>query len=152
MEDCKEQIRAFALRLGFDCCGFTNARRLEEIREFYTRFVRSGSFATFKYLERYMEARLDPGRILPGVKTVIAVLMNYFPEEIIPETDNFIIGKYAYGADDHPVMKERLQALKRFLESNYPSFKTLTFYDSGPVMEKAWAQRCGVGWQGKTPC
>jgi epoxyqueuosine reductase len=148
-ESDKEKIRAFALRLGFDHCGFATARPLEELREFYSHFIRSGSFATLEYLKKYQEARMDPERILPGIKTVIAVLMNYFPEKPIPEEGNFIISKYAYGTDDHVVVRKRLLELKSFLDQLSPSHKSLTFYDSGPVMEKAWAQRCGVGWQGK---
>ena len=102
-----------------------------------------------KYLERYTKQRLNPELLLPGVRSVVALLMNYFPEEVIPEEDNFIVAKYAYGRDYHPLMKDRFNVLVEFIDSFYPGSRSRFFIDSGPVLEKIWAQRCGVGWQGK---
>ncbi len=102
-----------------------------------------------EYLERYTEQRLNPELLLPDVKSVIALLMNYYPQEIIPEEDNYIIAKYAYGKDYHSLMKERMKALTDFMKEAFEDPGTRRFIDSGPVLEKFWAQRCGLGWQGK---
>jgi epoxyqueuosine reductase len=102
---------------------------------------------------------------MPDAKSVIAVLLNYYPEQVIPEEDNFVISKYAYGSDYQKVVKKKLKELAAFLISPPTSetgntspptplpeergVKNLYFVDSGPVPEKVWAQRCGIGWQGK---
>jgi epoxyqueuosine reductase len=86
---------------------------------------------------------------LEGVKSFIAVLMNYFPPEIIPEDENFIISKYAYGQDYHQIVRNRLNNLISFIGTSRENLHAKAFVDSGPVLEKTWAQRCGVGWQGK---
>ncbi len=76
-------------------------------------------------------------------------MMNYYPQEIIPEEDNYVISKYAYGKDDHIVVKERVEKLAFFITESFKPSLVKSFFDSGPVSEKIWAQRCGVGWQGK---
>ncbi|MFH1296833.1 MAG: tRNA epoxyqueuosine(34) reductase QueG [Bacteroidota bacterium] len=144
-----EDIRNKALQLGFSHCGFAKAEPLESLRPFYTKFTGQKQHAGMDYLERYTEQRLHPELLLPGVRTVIALLMNYYPEEVIPEKNNFIIAKYAYGGDYAPFIKEQLKRLAAFLDSSVPGSRSRIFIDSGPVLEKTWAQRCGVGWQGK---
>jgi len=144
-----EQIRTHALSLGFAHCGIAKAEPLEPVRPFYSEFINQKRYAGMKYLERYTEQRLNPELLLPGARSVIALLMNYSPEEVIPVPDNFIIAKYAYGKDYHPLMKERLKGLAEFLDNSFPGSRSRFFIDSGPVLEKTWAQRCGVGWQGK---
>ena len=144
-----DQIRSKALALGFSHCGFAKAEPLESLRPFYLDFTGQKRYAGMKFLERYTEQRLNPELLLSGVRSVIAVLMNYYPEELIPEEDNFIVAKYAYGMDYQPLIKERLNVLKEFMDNSFPGTLSRTFIDSGPVLEKAWAQRCGVGWQGK---
>ncbi len=101
-----------------------------------------------QYLATHLEKRLNPALLLPEARSVIAVLLNYFPQQVIAEEDNFIMSKYAYGRDYHLVMKERLKLLAGFLKERGAT-AVRTFADSGTVMEKFWAQQCGVGWQGK---
>ena len=144
-----DQIRSKVLALGFSHCGFAKAEPLESLRSFYEDFLAGRDFSGMNYLERYTEQRLYPELLLPGVQSVIAVLMNYYPEERLPEEDNFILSKYAYGRGYQKVMKERLGKLVEFLVESYPGYRSLAYADSGPVLEKLWAQRCGVGWQGK---
>jgi len=144
-----ETIRLKSLELGFLHCGFARAEPLESLRPWYQEFIRQKRYAGLAYLERYAEQRLNPELVLPGVRTVIALLMNYFPPAVIPEKDNLIISKYAYGKDDHVVVKERLDQLAQFLTATFPRCRANCFYDSGMVLEKRWAQRCGTGWQGK---
>ena len=138
-----------ALSLGFSLCGFAKAEPLESLRDRYTEFTAGRKYAGMEYLERYTEQRLHPELLLPGVRSVIALAMNYYPEEIIPEEDNFVIAKYAYGKTYHQLMKERLKSLTDFMEGKFETIQTRRFIDSGPVLEKLWAQRCGIGWQGK---
>lgn len=145
----KELIREEAQRIGFSHCGFAKNDSLEELRPFYTDFIRRKGHAGLKYLETNFEKRLHPELVLEGTKSVIAVLLNYYPPEIIPEEDNFIISKYAYGADYHQVMRARLNQLVDFIKLSCGGLQTKAFVDSGAVLEKAWAQKCGVGWQGK---
>ena len=145
----KELIRDEALRIGFSFCGFAKNDSLEELRPFYTEFIRRQGHAGLKYLETHLEKRMHPELLLEGTKSVIAVLLNYYPPEIIPEDDNFIISKYAYGADYHQVMRVRMNELVDFIKISCGSHQTKAFVDSGAVLEKAWAQKCGVGWQGK---
>ncbi len=149
MNDLKEQIKSEALRLGFSHCGIARNESLEELRSFYTDFIRRKGHAGMNYLETWLEKRFHPELVVPGAKSVIAVLMNYFPPEIIPEQDNFIISKYAYGADYHVVMRYLLEELIRFMKLSGSNILAKGFVDSGAVFEKAWAQRSGVGWQGK---
>jgi epoxyqueuosine reductase len=148
MED-RETIRSKALELGFSHCGFARAEPLESLRQFYETFLAQRDFSGMNYLERYTEQRLHPELLLPGVQCVIAVLMNYYPKERLPEEDNFILSKYAYGHGYQKVMKDRLGKLVDFLDEVYPGSRSLAYADSGPVLEKLWAQRCGLGWQGK---
>ncbi len=145
----KESILQKALSLGFSHCGFAKAEKLESLRLFYIDFIKQNRHAELDYLKRYTEQRINPDLLLPGVKSVIALLMNYFPPASIPEEDNFIISKYAYGKDDHIVVKERVEKLALFIAESFKPFRVKSFFDSGPVAEKIWAQRCGVGWQGK---
>ncbi len=149
VSDLKQLVKTEALRLGFSHCGFASNDSLEELRPFYSGFIQQKRYASLEYLETHFEKRLHPELVLDGTKTVIAVLMNYFPPEIIPEEDNFIISKYAYGADYHVVMRKRLKTLSDHMKSIGKEHQSKVFVDSGVVLEKTWAQRCGVGWQGK---
>ena len=144
-----EQIRAEALQLGFSFCGIAKNQPLEELRPFYTAFVQRGGQAGLEYLKTHLEKRLHPELVMEKTRTVVAVMMNYYPQQVIPETDNFILAKYAYGGDYHLIMRERLGKLINFMNSLATDICTRAFVDSGPMLEKAWAQRCGVGWQGK---
>jgi len=147
--DLKELIHDEALRLGFSHCGIARNDSLEEKRHFYSTFIKQYGHSGLSYLETYFEKRLHPELVMEGTKTIIALLMNYFSAEIIPDNDNFVIAKYAYGADYHVLIKDRLHELVNFLQHSGNNVRAKAFVDSGPVLEKAWAQKCGVGWQGK---
>lgn len=144
-----EQIKEESLRLGFSHCGITLSEPLEDLRSFYTGYINAGNHGTLSYLKTNFEKRLDPSLILPGVKSVIALLMNYYPAEPVTQEDNYIISKYACGGDYHILVKERLNSLAAFISRLSPGTEARAFVDSAQLLEKAWAQRCGVGWQGK---
>ncbi len=145
----KSAIIQKSLALGFSQCGFARCEPLEELRPFYHDFVTGKRFATLQYLERYAAERIHPELLLPGAKTVIGVTMNYVPANLIPGEDNFVISRYAYGQDYHTIIRSRLEKLVEFMQGGSGEFGARIFVDSGPMLEKAWAQRCGLGWQGK---
>jgi epoxyqueuosine reductase len=144
-----EKIKSHAGQLGFSFCGIARAEPLTSHREYNEEFIRKKLHQSFTYLETNLGKRLDPLQIMTDARSVIAVLLNYFPVKIIPEKDNFIISKYAYGEDYYPVVKKKMNELIRFMKHEYGEMKAQLFVDSGSVLEKVWAQRCGVGWQGK---
>ena len=143
-----EKIKSKAKESGFDFCGIAKVEPLDEYRKFYTEFINNKRHCSFSYLETNLEKRLDPRKIMTDARSVITVLLNYYPDNIIPEENNFIISKYAYGRDYHPIMK-KTDDLIGFMKQECGDIKAQAFVDSGQVLEKVWAQRCGVGWQGK---
>jgi epoxyqueuosine reductase len=149
MEISGEKIRTKALSLGFSFCGFAKAGPLENERTFFTSYLQRKKNAGLHYLERDPEKRTDPRLLVEGTQTVIGLLLNYFPQEILPEDDNFIISKYAYGKDYHDILQEKTRVLVHFLNAEYGAVAAKAFVDRGPVLEKAWARRCGLGWTGK---
>ena len=148
-KEFSKAIKTETFRLGFDFCGIAPAGPFPELKEYYNKFIGEKKYTGLSYLEKYASQRLDPSLLMPDIKSVIAVLLNYFPHQIIPVEDNFVITKYAYGQDHHLVMNEKMNLLRGYLATLDPSCKSRMFIDSGPVLEKAWARRCGVGWQGK---
>jgi epoxyqueuosine reductase len=149
MHNFKELIKSEATRLGFSHTGFARNTSLEELRPFYSEFIRRKGHAGMEYLETNLEKRFHPELLLEGAKTVIALLVNYFPQETIPEHDNLVISKYAYGDDYHKIIRNRLKELTGYMQQHCGPLHARGFVDSGTVLEKAWAQKCGVGWQGK---
>lgn len=150
MNDLKQLIKSETRRLGFAHCGVAQSGPLEYLRPFFSEFiVRMGHYPDLRYLETNLEKRLHPELVLPGVKTVVALLMNYDPGQIIATEDNFVIARYAYGNDYHVIMRNRMKSLADFITSMGDGIRVKTFVDSGAILEKAWAQKCGVGWQGK---
>jgi len=144
-----DKIKNKALELGFSSCGFAKAGILEKEKDFFLTYLNEKRNAGLHYLEREPEKRADPRLVFEGTQTVIGLLLNYFPPEIFPEEDNFVLSKYAYGRDYHVVLKERTQVLIRFLKEECGSVRSKAYVDSAPVLEKAWARQCGLGWTGK---
>ncbi len=149
MEISSQKIKIKAIELGFSFCGFANAGSLNRERDFFFSYLREKRNVGLHYLERDFEKRIDPRLLFEGAKTVIGLLLNYFPTEIIPEENNFIISKYAYGKDYHEVLKERTHSLIQFMKEEFGQMRAKSFIDRGPVLEKAWAKQCGLGWTGK---
>ena len=100
------------------------------------------------YMERYFDMRIDPTKLVPGAKSVITLLLNYFPKE--KQEDNTLkISKYAYGKDYHDVIREKLNKYIEYIKTDIGEFHGRGFVDSAPVLERSWAQRSGLGWVGK---
>jgi epoxyqueuosine reductase len=113
------------------------------------QWLRQGKHGTMGYMERNFDLRLDPTKLVPGARSVISLAYNYFtlPQQTDPEAPR--LSTYAYGRDYHKVVKKRLKPLMTFIEEQFGQVDMRAFVDSAPVLEKAWAERAGIGWRGK---
>lgn len=150
--EISQWIKARSSELGFFACGIAQAAVLEEDEIRLRQWLKNGYHADMGYMERNLDKRSDPRQLLPGAKSVIVVLKNYFPETQLPEEDNYKIAKYAYGKDYHLVIKEKLYQLIREIDENFGPVRSRTFTDSAPVLERSWAAKAGLGWVGKNTC
>lgn len=141
-------IKEEAKRLGFDHCGISKATYLEDEAPRLERWLRNGMHGKMHYMENYFDKRLDPRLLVDGAKSVISFILNYFPEEQ-QRNDAPKISKYAYGTDYHSVIKENLKELILFIRENIGEVNGRGFVDSAPVLDKAWAEKSGLGWIGK---
>lgn len=151
-----QQRLAFALkqearRLGFDACGLARAEPLDEEARTLEAWLRASHHAEMGWMERNFDKRTDPRLLVDGAKTVVSVLCNYYQPEPQPSESRAIgrISRYAWGDDYHDVLKEKLAALLFWLQEATGGCGGRAFVDSAPVMDKAWAARAGLGWQGK---
>jgi epoxyqueuosine reductase len=143
-------IKSEATRLGFSFCGISKADFLEAEAPILEQWLEQGRHGRMSYMENYFEMRLDPRKLVPGAKSVISLLLNYYPEnEQNTESDSYNISKYAYGKDYHKVIKAKLKELYEFINSEIGEIGGRVFVDSAPVMDKAWAKKSGLGWMGK---
>lgn len=141
-------VKKVARELGFDYCGIAQAKRLEEDERKLTNWLQKGLHGNMHYMENYFDLRVDPTRLVPGAKSVITLLLNYYPSEKQEDTAPRI-SKYAYGKDYHLVIKEKLYAFLAELKASIGAIEGRGFVDSAPVLERAWAREAGLGWIGK---
>jgi epoxyqueuosine reductase len=141
-------IKRESKRLGFDFCGISKAEFLEEEAPHLEKWLHQGMNGKMQYMENYFDLRLDPRKLVPGAKSVISLLFNYYPEEK-PNADAPKISKYAYGKDYHFVIKDKLHALLQVMNEQIGEIHGRAFVDSAPVLERAWAAKSGLGWIGK---
>jgi len=141
-------VKDTAQKLGFDYCGITKAVKLNEDARRLETWLNKGMHGTMQYMEKYFDQRIDPSLLVPGAKTVITLLLNYFPAEKQNDTAPKV-AKYAYGKDYHEVIKEKLNSFLQILKAETGDFNGRGFVDSAPVLERSWAQRSGLGWIGK---
>ena len=141
-------VKQEAKKLGFDFCGISQAKFLEEEAPKLEAWLKNQFHGEMKYMENYFDKRLDPRLLVEGAKSVISLLYNYYPKET--QTPNAPkLSKYAYGNDYHEVIKEKLKELLFNLESKIGKINGRAFVDSAPVMDKVWAKNSGLGWVGK---
>ena len=141
-------IKDEALRLGFDFCGISKADFLEEEAPRLEQWLLQNRHGKMAYMENHFDKRLDPRLLVPGAKSVISLLLNYYPSDIQNESAPKI-SKYAYGKDYHFVIKEKLQELVASIEVKIGNVEGRVFVDSAPVLDRAWAKKSGLGWIGK---
>ncbi len=141
-------IKQAAITLGFDFCGIAKAQPLDDDARRLEQWLNKGMHGSMQYMENHFEMRVDPARLVPGAKSVITVLLNYFPaEEKKPTAAK--ISKYAWGNDYHDVIRSKLKLFIEDIKLNVGDINGRGFVDSAPVLERSWAQRSGLGWLGK---
>lgn len=141
-------IKSTAHSLGFDYCGIATAEKLDDDARRLETWLNKGFQGSMSYMENYFELRVDPTKLVPGAKSVITLLLNYFPAEK-QGADAPQVSKYAYGNDYHEVIRERLKIFLQLIKENIGAVHGRGFADSAPVLEKSWAQKSGLGWVGK---
>jgi epoxyqueuosine reductase len=141
-------IKAEAKRLGFLSCGIAKAGFLEAEAPRLESWLHKGFHGEMQYMENHFDKRLDPRLLVEDAKSVISVLLNYFPFETQQE-DTYKISKYAYGKDYHYVIKDKLKALLQSIQTEIGAVNGRAFVDSAPVLDKTWAAKSGLGWIGK---
>lgn len=141
-------IKSTAIKLGFDFCGIAKAQQLDEDARRLESWLNKGFQGKMKYMENYFDLRIDPAKLVPGAKSVITLLLNYFPSEV-QRRDAPQVSKYAYGKDYHEVIKEKLKIFLQMIKDNIGNVHGRGFTDSAPVLERSWAQKSGLGWIAK---
>ena len=147
-EKYTQMIKTEALRLGFLSCGISKAAFLEEEAPRLEKWLKNDFHGEMKYMENHFDKRLDPRLLVEDAKSVISLSYNYYPEQVQQE-DSYKIAKYAYGQDYHHVIKAKLKELSVFIQEQIGDVQGRAFVDSAPVMERAWAKKSGLGWEGK---
>ena len=136
--------------MGFDACGIAQATALEEESMHVEQWLESDCEGEMGYLTRNKEKRYDPRLLVEGTRSIVTVLYNYYPKQQIGDGEHFKIAKYAYGADYHDVLKRKLRQLLERIETQTGKLDGVrVFVDSAPVLDRAWAVRCGLGFVGK---
>ncbi|HCL84198.1 MAG TPA: tRNA epoxyqueuosine(34) reductase QueG [Chitinophagaceae bacterium] len=141
-------IKSLAAQAGFDYCGIAAARPLDDDARRLENWLQQGKQGQMHYMENYFDLRVNPYKLVPGAKSVICFLINYFPaadqEKDIPK-----ISKYAFGKDYHGVIRPKLQEILVRMKEKFGDFQGRGFVDSAPVLERSWAVLSGLGWVGK---
>lgn len=141
-------IKKRAAELGFEHCGIARAERLDADAARLEKWLAKGMHGSMQYMENHFELRVDPTKLVPGAKSVITLLKNYFPAQQ-QSTDSPKIAKYAFGKDYHEVIRTQLHELIAAIKENIGDIHGRGFVDSAPVLERSWAQKSGLGWIGK---
>jgi len=141
-------IKTEAKRLGFLSCGISKAEFLEEEAPRLEKWLNRNMHGEMRYMENHFDKRLDPTKLVEGSRSVVSLLLNYFPEQHQIK-DTYKVSKYAYGTDYHFVIKDKLKSLLNFIQEEIGEVHGRAFVDSAPVLDKAWAARSGLGWIGK---
>ena len=143
-----QTVKHAASSLGFDFCGIAEAKKLDEDARRLGNWLRKGMHGSMKYMENHFDLRIDPQKLVPGAKSVITLLLNYYPskaqDQKLPK-----VSKYAYGKDYHDVIKNKLNVFLHTLRQQIGDIHGRGFVDSAPVLERSWAMRSGLGWIGK---
>lgn len=142
------RIKEIAATLGFQFCGISKADFLSEEAPRLEQWLKAGLHGSMTYMENHFDKRLDPRLLVDGAKSVVSLLLNYYPEQrqnpLAPQ-----LSKYAYGQDYHEVIKKKLFAFLDEIRCQIGDVGGRVFVDSAPVMDKAWAKKSGLGWLGK---
>ena len=146
--EASKLVKRLAKEQGFDACGISAAGFLEEEATGLENWLNAGFHGTMSWMERHFDERLDPRKLVPGAKSVISVVLNYFPDKE-QRADAPKISKYAYGRDYHKVIRGKLKRMLLCIQDEIGEVSGRGFVDSAPVMDRAWARKSGLGWIGK---
>lgn len=141
-------IKTEATRIGFDYCGIAKAEQLDEDAVRLENWLNQGMQGSMQYMEHFFDLRIDPRKLVPDARSVITLLLNYFPAEL-QSPDKPRISKYAYGKDYHYVIKAKMKELLFTMNEQIGEIHGRGFVDSAPVLERSWAKKSGLGWIGK---
>ncbi|WP_281631149.1 tRNA epoxyqueuosine(34) reductase QueG [Flavobacterium luteolum] len=141
-------IKEEAKRLGFISCGISKAGFLEQEAPRLEKWLNNNHNGQMAYMENHFDKRLDPTLLVDDGKSVVSLLLNYYPDSI-QNDESFKISKYAYGQDYHFVIKDKLKEFLHSIQENIGEVSGRAFVDSAPVLDKAWAAKSGLGWIGK---
>ena len=141
-------VKQLSKQLGFDYCGIAQAQQLDEDARKLETWLNKGYHAGMSYMERNFDLRTNPKLLVPGARSVITLMMNYYPEQQ-QSADAPKIAKYAFGQDYHDVIRAKLHAFLAGLREQVGEVEGRGFVDSAPVLERRWAQKSGLGWIGK---
>jgi len=142
-------IKTEAKKLGFQDCGIAPAGFLDKDAAYLTDWLNNNMYAGMSYMVGYFDKRTDPTKLVQGARSVISVILNYYPPEVKNDKKSLQISKYAYGRDYHKVVKKKLEKLLEIIRGFDETVTGRFFVDSAPVLERAWAARSGLGWIGK---
>ncbi len=143
-----QKIKQFAKELGFSFCGISKAEFLEEEAPRLETWLQQGMHGKMSYMENHFDKRLDPRLLVPGAKSVVSLLFNYYTEKK-QNADAPKVSKYAFGEDYHYVVKDKLHLFLQKINDEIGAVAGRAFVDSAPVLDKAWAKKSGLGWIGK---
>jgi epoxyqueuosine reductase len=139
-----------AKAIGFDLVGFAKADLLENESKNFEKWLGENYQAGMDYMQKNLDKRKDVKRILPNAKSVISLGLNYYtPESYSEDKSKGKVSRYAWGKDYHLIIWAMLDELEDELKIVDPKFESISYVDTGPVMDKAWAVRAGIGWLGK---
>ena len=141
-------IKKIAYELGFQFCGISKAEFLVEEAPRLEKWLKDSKHGKMSYMENHFDMRLDPRLLVPGAKSIVSLIYNYYPEQK-QEEDSYKVSKYAYGTDYHFVLKEKLKLFLERIRTEIGDVDGRVFVDSAPVMDKVWAKKSGLGWVGK---
>ena len=144
-----DAIRQEAHRLGFEFVGIARAERMDEEARRLETWLNGNLHGKMAYMANHFDKRIDPRQLVDGAKSVISLTYNYFTDQEQTDPDAPKISKYAYGADYHIVVKDKLKQLLNFISDTIGEVNGRAFVDSAPVLERDWARRSGSGWVGK---
>ncbi len=144
-------IKSISKELGFDFCGISKAEFLAEEAPRLEAWLKQKAHGKMSYMENHFDKRLDPTKLVPGAKSVISLLYNYYPEKDLAQENpqSHKIAKYAYGKDYHFVIKDKLKTFHQLIQEKIGEVEGRVFVDSAPVLERQWAEKSGLGWIGK---
>jgi epoxyqueuosine reductase len=140
-------LKDLAARQGFSYCGIAKAVPLDEDARRLEKWLKQGMHGGMQYMEHHFDLRIDPSKLVPGARSVITLLKNYYPVQTIDHDHK--ISKYAYGRDYHTVIKSQLKEMMAEMKLKLGDFTGRGFVDSAPVLERSWAQKSGLGWVGR---